>query len=231
MSSKGAVARKRSRTRSDLEVVLEEIEARQRVRSKWREALSSISVLYRAPDGALLGIPKLSARKTPKDLIEMTGAPLVQRGVTEEDWVPPYRYPKAWVQLEDRHRTTGWLRDLEQRLDTAEYIEAWRPSVPQNPGEFVEWDLLGRGPRPTGGVRTELVRLPDVITSRVLARYSRVKLAELWTGKPGQKQVLSNVLGGRDEVWDSDREEIEKKMAGRSLGDLGLVVAEVLDHG
>lgn len=60
-----------------------------------------------------------------------------------------------------------------------------------------------------------------------LSRLSVPKLAEAWTGRPAQKQVLANVLHGR-EVTREQRKRIAELMQGRPLQELAAVVAEVL---
>lgn len=56
---------------------------------------------------------------------------------------------------------------------------------------------------------------------------SEPKLAEIWTARPAQKQVLSNVLRGRD-VSKEQRTRIADRMQGKPLHDLARVVAEVM---
>lgn len=60
-----------------------------------------------------------------------------------------------------------------------------------------------------------------------LSRLSPAKVAELWTGRDAQLQVLSNVLHGRP-VSREQRHLIKERMKGRPLGQLAVVVAEVL---
>ena len=60
-----------------------------------------------------------------------------------------------------------------------------------------------------------------------LGRLSEAKLDEPWSSRPAQKQVLSNVLHGRD-VTRAQRQRIATLMEGRPLRDLAQVVAEVL---
>jgi len=67
----------------------------------------------------------------------------------------------------------------------------------------------------------------DELAARELARLSAPKLAELWTDRDAQKQVLSNVLSGRN-VTREARARIRERMAGRPLSDLGFIVAAVL---
>lgn len=67
----------------------------------------------------------------------------------------------------------------------------------------------------------------DERTKVELAFLSAPKLAEPWSGRDAQKQVLSNVLRGR-EVTREQRARIAERMAGRPLADLRFIVAEVL---
>jgi hypothetical protein len=73
-------------------------------------------------------------------------------------------------------------------------------------------------------------RMPSFEDERALIelrRLSAAKLAEPWTGRPAQKQVLANVLHGR-EVTKEQRNTIAQRMTGRPLSHLAGVVAEVL---
>lgn len=68
---------------------------------------------------------------------------------------------------------------------------------------------------------------PDGKATVELSRLSPAKVAELWTGRDAQLQVLSNVLHGRP-VSREQRHLIKERMKGRPLGQLAVVVAEVL---
>lgn len=73
------------------------------------------------------------------------------------------------------------------------------------------------------GLRT----LEDGVARTELDRLSAAKLDEPWTDRPAQKQVLSNILHGR-EVSSAARKSIATLMKGRPLRELAAVVAEVL---
>lgn len=80
------------------------------------------------------------------------------------------------------------------------------------------------GAAPAGGID----RTREDERARVeLSRLSGPKLAEPWSGRDAQKQVLSNVLSGR-QVTREQRVRIAERMTERPLSDLGFVVAAVL---
>jgi hypothetical protein len=60
-----------------------------------------------------------------------------------------------------------------------------------------------------------------------LGRLSAPKLAEVWTARPAQTQVLANVLYGRD-VSKEQKRRITERMQGQPLSALASVVFEVL---
>lgn len=99
------------------------------------------------------------------------------------------------------------LQTVVERAVTAHPWDAW-----PNPGE--------PGAK---GIRT----LEDDVARAELARLSEAKLGEPWTDRPAQKQVLSNILHGR-EVSSAARKSIATLMKGRPLRELAGVVADVL---
>jgi hypothetical protein len=68
----------------------------------------------------------------------------------------------------------------------------------------------------------------DALTETELSRFSNEKLAERWRGKPAQRQVLSNVLAGRN-ISRQQRQRMAMLMEGAELRELAHVVAEVLE--
>lgn len=60
-----------------------------------------------------------------------------------------------------------------------------------------------------------------------LSRLSPAKVAEPWTGRPAQMQILSNTLYGR-KILPGKRADIKQRMEGQPLSALPRVVAEVL---
>lgn len=63
-----------------------------------------------------------------------------------------------------------------------------------------------------------------------LSRLSRQKLAEDWTGRPAQKQVLVNILHGRG-FSREQRQQIAEAMDGHMLGELRFIVARFTPAG
>lgn len=72
----------------------------------------------------------------------------------------------------------------------------------------------GAGRREDERARTELLRL------------SGAKLREPWAGRPAQKQVLANILSGREGVTPALRQQVQALMVGRPLSDLRFAVVE-----
>jgi hypothetical protein len=88
-------------------------------------------------------------------------------------------------------------------------------------------DMPELGPLVVEATVEAVVQRNDRRTLQELSRLSEDKLAELWTGRDAQNQVLSNVLHGRS-VPREKRHLIKERMKGRPLFELATVVAEVL---
>lgn len=62
-----------------------------------------------------------------------------------------------------------------------------------------------------------------------LRRFSREKLAEIWTDRPAQLQVLRNILHREQrKLTMSELREIKQRMSGRPLRDIAVVAMSVI---
>lgn len=138
--------------------------------------------------------------------------------VAEETFLPPRSFSD-----EDIAMAGGQRALLEREAFDRSAVRVSTRVLPP-----AEADILGLGPLVVEAVAFEVAEpKTDGRTVVELSRLSPAKVAEPWTGRPAQLQVLSNVVHGRN-VSAAQRRLIKQRMEGRPLGQLAVVVAEVL---